>query len=108
MGPTILVIKRGEYGALLFHPEGRFFVPALPLRDVLDPTGAGDTFAGGFVGHLAQAGNTDFATVKKAMLHGTVMASFTVEGFSLDRLLTADAQEMTARVQALQALMSPT
>lgn len=108
LGPKMLVIKRGEYGALLFHPEGRFFVPALPLRDVLDPTGAGDTFAGGFVGHLAQAGNTDFATVKQAMLHGTVMASFTVEGFSLDRLLTADAQEMAARVQALHALMSPT
>lgn len=105
LGPRILVIKRGEHGAMLFHPDGTFYVPALPLREVLDPTGAGDTFAGGFVGYLARRGDTDFVSAKNAMLQGTVMASFTVGGFGLDRLLTASNEEVTARVERLRTLM---
>jgi sugar/nucleoside kinase (ribokinase family) len=105
LGPKILVIKRGEHGALLFHPDGIFFAPALPLRDVVDPTGAGDTFAGGFVGHLARVGSTDFAAVRAATLYGTVMASFTVQGFSLDRLESASEEAIGERVETLRALM---
>jgi sugar/nucleoside kinase (ribokinase family) len=106
-GPSTLVIKRGAYGSLLFHPDGTFFAPAVPLREVVDPTGAGDTFASGMVGHIAQQGSTDFATMKHAVLHGTVMASFAVEGFSLDRLVTLETSERLARLQRLRDLMNP-
>ena len=92
MGPTSVVIKRGDAGALLFHGGGVFGVPALPLEDVRDPTGAGDTFAGGFMGYLAYAGNFEPATIRTAMIVGSVMASFAVEKFSVDGLrgLTRD------------------
>ncbi|MCA9674135.1 MAG: sugar kinase [Myxococcales bacterium] len=93
MGPTSVVIKRGDAGALLFHGGGVFGVPALPLEDVRDPTGAGDSFAGGFMGYLAYAGNLEPRTVRTAMIVGSVMASFSVEKFSVDGLrgLTKDA-----------------
>jgi sugar/nucleoside kinase (ribokinase family) len=86
MGPHSVVIKRGDSGALLFHEDGAFAAPALPLEDVRDPTGAGDSFAGGFMGYLAHAGRFDPATVRSAMIYGSVMASFSVEQFSLDGL----------------------
>ncbi len=93
MGPSSVVIKRGDAGALLFHGGGVFGVPALPLEDVRDPTGAGDTFAGGFMGYLAYAGNLEPATIRTAMIVGSVMASFAVEKFSVDgiRGLTNEA-----------------
>ena len=86
MGPRILVVKRGEYGVALFTPEGIFGAPAYPLEDVFDPTGAGDTFAGGFLGYLAWIERTDVTALKHATLVGSVMASFTVERFSTERL----------------------
>lgn len=106
MGPKYLVIKRGEYGALLFWEGGVFSVPGLLLEQVLDPTGAGDSFAGGFMGHIARQGQTDPATLRQAMIQGTVMASFAVEGFSLDGLLQPDAAAIEARRQALLSLIS--
>lgn len=86
IGPKSLVIKRGEYGALLFHDGDIFSAPALPLEEVIDPTGAGDSFAGGFMGYLARVGETTGETLRSAMIYGSVMASYCVEGFSYDRL----------------------
>ena len=86
MGPSSVVIKRGDAGALLFHGGGVFGMPALPLEDVKDPTGAGDSFAGGFMGYLAYAGNLEARTIRTAMIVGSVMASFSVEQFSVDGL----------------------
>jgi len=86
MGPHSVVVKRGDAGALLFHEGGVFAAPALPLAEVRDPTGAGDAFAGGFIGYLARAGRYDPATVRTAMIYGSVMGSFSVEQFSLDGL----------------------
>lgn len=105
MGPDILVVKRGAYGALLFHPDGLFVIPAVPLREVIDPTGAGDTFAAGVMGSLAAAGQTDFTSLRRAVLTGTVLASFTCQGFSLDRLLTLDRGAVDARLDELLALI---
>ena len=105
LGPRVLVIKRGEYGAMLFHPDGAFVAPAVPLREVVDPTGAGDTFAAGMMGYLAQAAEPDFATLKWALLAGTVMASFACEGFSLDRLFSLTRPEVGQRLAALESLM---
>ncbi|MFN3197764.1 MAG: PfkB family carbohydrate kinase [Bradymonadia bacterium] len=105
MGPKMLIIKRGEYGAMLFHPEGIFCAPAVPLRDVLDPTGAGDTFAGGLMGALAKSEELDFNAFKRGVLTGTVMASFTVEGFSLERLLSLQDDELDARLAQLKGMM---
>lgn len=107
MGPKILVVKRGAYGALLFHPEGTFFVPAVPLREVIDPTGAGDTFAAGVVGSIAADGALDFAALRRAVLTGTVMASFACQGFSLDRVLTVDRAQVEARLEELLILIRP-
>ena len=103
MGPDILVIKRGAYGAILFHPEGLFSCPAVPLRRVVDPTGAGDTFAAGMIGALAESGDFGFASFRRAILSGTVMASFACEGFSLDRVLTVTREEFGARLEQLKA-----
>lgn len=105
MGPDILVVKRGAYGALLFHPDGLFVIPAVPLREVIDPTGAGDTFAAGVMGSLAAAGQTDFTALRRAVLTGTVLASFTCQGFSLDRLLTLDRGAVDARLDELLTLI---
>ncbi|WP_257449507.1 PfkB family carbohydrate kinase [Archangium lipolyticum] len=97
MGPQRIVVKRGEYGALLFDHEHIFACPALPLADVFDPTGAGDTFAGGFMGTLATAGRVDSEVLRRAMVMGSVMASFTVEKFSLERLREVNRADIRAR-----------
>ncbi len=97
MGPAYLVIKKGEHGALLFHGEQVFFAPALPLAEVFDPTGAGDTFAGGFMGFLASQGNITFAMMKRAVIFGSALASFTCEAFGTERLLTVTRSELDMR-----------
>jgi sugar/nucleoside kinase (ribokinase family) len=99
MGPTTIVIKRGEHGVLMTrHGEGEFFAaPAMPLEEVFDPTGAGDTFAGGFVGSLAACGDTEDASLARAIIYGSTLASFAVEDFSLDRLLRLTPAEVKER-----------
>ena len=98
MGPKYLVIKKGEHGALLFYKNSIFFAPALPLQDVVDPTGAGDTFAGGFIGYLAQSGNIQYNNMKRAMIYGSAMASFCVEDFSLNKIQTLTNEDIIARL----------
>ncbi len=97
MGPKTLVVKRGEYGALAFFEDQIFNAPALPLEDIQDPTGAGDSFAGGLMGHLAKTGDLGFSNLKKAIIYGSVMASFNVERFSLDRLRRLSDREILER-----------
>lgn len=105
MGPKYLVIKKGEHGALLFHNEDTFFAPALPLEEVFDPTGAGDTFAGGFMGYLASTGDISFEGMKRAIIYGSAMASFCVEKFGTERLLDLSQEEIQARVQRFADLV---
>lgn len=109
MGPKIVVIKRGEYGALLFTQQGAvqetFSAPALPLLDIQDPTGAGDSFAGGFLGYLARAGNLEAATLRQAMICGSVMASFNVEAFGCDRLRNLTWSDVAKRYQQFKELV---
>jgi hypothetical protein len=105
MGPQVLVVKRGEYGSLLLTDEGSFACPALPLADVVDPTGAGDSFAGGFLGHLAHQDSMDFSTLKYAVVAGTVMSSFTVQGFGLERLQAVNAAEIAERLSAFLSMI---
>jgi sugar/nucleoside kinase (ribokinase family) len=105
MGPRTVVVKRGEYGSLMVSDGSFFFVPAYPMESVLDPTGAGDTFAGGFMGHLAREGRTDLDSVRRAIVFGSVMASFTVEDFSLNRLLSLNAHEIERRYASFQDLV---
>jgi len=100
MGPRVVVVKRGEYGALLFSESGTLAMPALPLEEVVDPTGAGDTFAGGFLGYLAASGGTDLDAYRSALLAGTVMASYTVQGFGLQGLAAASEEDVKKRAQA--------
>ncbi|GAB3581562.1 carbohydrate kinase family protein [Hymenobacter daeguensis] len=97
MGPKFLIIKKGEHGALLFHKNKVFYAPALPLEEVFDPTGAGDTFAGGFIGHLAATDDISFENMKRAVIHGSAMASFCVEKFGTERLLNLTPEEVEAR-----------
>ncbi len=104
MGPKYLVIKKGEHGALLFHENDLFFCPALPLEDVFDPTGAGDTFAGGFMGYLAQSGEISFKNMKKAVVYGSAMASFCVEKFGTERLLELTDNDVEERVKLFLTL----
>lgn len=99
MGPKILIIKKGEHGALLFNKTEVFFAPALPLEDVFDPTGAGDTFAGGFIGYLAKTGDISFSNMKRAIIFGSAMASFCVEKFGTERIVNLSEKELEARVQ---------
>lgn len=99
MGPKALIIKKGEHGALLFYQNNVFFAPALPLEDVFDPTGAGDTFAGGFIGYIASKDDTSFETMKSAIIYGSAMASFTVEKFGTERILNLSKSEIEERVQ---------
>ncbi|MES2134049.1 MAG: PfkB family carbohydrate kinase [Bacteroidota bacterium] len=99
MGPKVLVIKKGEHGALLFNKEEVFFAPALPLEDVFDPTGAGDSFAGGFIGYLAKTQDISFENMKRAIIFGSAMASFTVEKFGTERLLNLSDKDVQDRVQ---------
>jgi sugar/nucleoside kinase (ribokinase family) len=105
LGPRTVVVKRGEYGALMVSDGSFFFVPAYPMESVLDPTGAGDTFAGGFMGHLAREGRADAATVRRAIVFGSVLASFAVEDFSLSRLVRLTPQEIERRYMAFQDLV---
>lgn len=97
LGPDTVVLKRGEHGALLFHGQDTFYVPAFPLEEVVDPTGAGDTFAGGFMGYLARVGDISAANLRRAMLCGSIMASFCVEGFGLDRLQGVEVADIEQR-----------
>ncbi|MGA9525083.1 MAG: PfkB family carbohydrate kinase [Myxococcaceae bacterium] len=104
MGPKRVVIKRGEYGALLFDQEHVFSCPAFPLTDVFDPTGAGDSFAGGFLGHLTRAGRVDNAALRQAVVVGSVMASFAVEKFSLERLKEIQPADINSRCSGFKQL----
>ncbi len=104
LGPKYLIIKKGEHGALLFDAHNVFFAPALPLEEVVDPTGAGDTFAGGFIGYLAQSQNISFENMKRAVIIGSAMASFTCEKFGPDRLLELSKEEINDRVEQFVAL----
>lgn len=99
MGPSVLVIKKGEHGALLFNKEEVFFAPALPLEEVYDPTGAGDSFAGGFIGYLSKTKDISFENMKRAIIFGSAMASFTVEKFGTERLIGLSAEDVEERVQ---------
>ena len=99
MGPKYLIIKKGEHGALLFNKDQVFFAPALPLEDVFDPTGAGDTFAGGFIGHIAQTRDISFDNMKRGIIYGSAMASFFVEKFGMERLIDLKQAEIEERVQ---------
>jgi sugar/nucleoside kinase (ribokinase family) len=104
MGAKNLIIKRGEYGVLLFSGDSVFAAPAYPLENVFDPTGAGDTFAGGFMGYLASTGNLSEGSVRQAIIFGSVMASFNVEDFSLDRLRTLQYSEIDARYKSFKKM----
>ncbi|HEY0066948.1 MAG TPA: PfkB family carbohydrate kinase [Flavisolibacter sp.] len=106
MGPQYLIIKKGEHGALLFHKDNVFFAPALPLEDVFDPTGAGDTFAGGFIGHIARTKDISFENMKTAIIIGSAMASFCVEKFGTQRLKEITREEIDERLQRFQELVS--
>ena len=99
MGPRFLIIKKGEHGALLFDSESVYFCPALPLEEVFDPTGAGDTFAGGFIGYLASTDDISFDNMKRAVIYGSAMASFCVEKFGTERLVNLSKSEINSRVQ---------
>ncbi len=106
MGPRFLIIKKGEHGALLFNEEKVFFAPALPLEEVFDPTGAGDTFAGGFIGYIASTGDTSFENMKRAVIYGSAMASFCVEKFGTERLKNLSQHEIEDRVQRFVRLVA--
>ncbi|HET9528723.1 MAG TPA: PfkB family carbohydrate kinase [Blastocatellia bacterium] len=104
MGPERIVVKRGEYGAAMFTRESYFATPAYPLEDVFDPTGAGDSFAGGFMGYLAAINSTDEATMRRAIIYGSVMASFNVEEFSCERMRRLTYEEIIGRFRELRAI----
>lgn len=105
-GPKYLIIKKGEHGALLFGEDKVFFAPALPLEEVFDPTGAGDTFAGGFIGYLAKTGDITFDNMKRAVIFGSAMASFCVEKFGTERIENLTTQEISERVQQFVNLVN--
>ncbi len=104
MGPKYVVIKKGEHGALLFNNDNVFFAPALPLEEVFDPTGAGDTFAGGFTGYLAKTENVSFENMKKAVIYGSTLASFCVEKFGTERMVDLSSEELYKRLQQFKSL----
>ncbi len=106
MGPKFLIIKKGEHGALLFHENNVFFAPALPLEEVFDPTGAGDTFAGGFIGHLAKTKDISFENMKTAIIVGSALASFCVEKFGPDRLKEITKEEIDERLSEFVQLVN--
>ncbi len=103
-GPKYLIIKKGEHGALLFHEDKIFFAPGLPIADVIDPTGAGDSFAGGMIGYLARTDDTGFNNMKTAIIYGSVMASFCVEDFSLTRLRNLNEKMIHERIRQFESL----
>ena len=104
MGPKYVVIKKGEHGALLFHDDSVFYAPALPLEEVFDPTGAGDTFAGGFAGYLARSEDFSFENMKKAVIYGSTLASFSVEKFGTERMLNLTSEEIRKRLHQFKQL----
>ena len=104
MGPKYVVIKKGEHGALIFHENEMFFAPALPLAEVFDPTGAGDTFAGGFTGYLAKTGDYSFDNMKRAVIYGSCLASFCVEKFGTERMESLTKQEVEKRLHQFKSL----
>ncbi|MEN9326623.1 PfkB family carbohydrate kinase [Flavobacterium sp.] len=104
MGPKYVVIKKGEHGALIFHNKDVFFAPALPLEEVFDPTGAGDTFAGGFSGYIAQSEDISFENMKNAIIHGSNLASFCVEKFGTERMVNLNKEDVYARLQQFKSL----
>ena len=104
MGPKYVVIKKGEHGALLFHNKEVFFAPALPLEEVFDPTGAGDTFAGGFAGYITQSENISFENMKNAIIYGSNLASFCVEKFGTERMVDLEKEEVVNRLKQFRAL----
>ena len=106
MGPKYLIIKKGEHGALLFDNDSVFFAPALPLEEVFDPTGAGDTFAGGFMGHLAKTGDISFENMKRGIIVGSAMASFCVEKFGATRLKEINKEDINNRIMQFKDLVS--
>jgi sugar/nucleoside kinase (ribokinase family) len=106
MGPKFLIIKKGEHGALLFYDDHVFFAPALPLEDVFDPTGAGDTFAGGFIGHLAHTKDISFENMKTAIIVGSAMASFCVEKFGPQRLKEITKNDIDTRLKEFVQLVN--
>jgi len=106
MGPKYLIIKKGEHGALLFQDDRVFFAPALPLEEVFDPTGAGDSFAGGFIGYLAKTDDVSFENMKRAIIYGSAMASFCVEKFGTERLIGLKESEINERIQSFIQLSS--
>jgi len=106
MGPKYLIIKKGEHGALLFGDNNIFYAPALPLEEVFDPTGAGDTFAGGFVGYLSSCDTIDWEAMKKAIIVGSAMASFTVEKFGIEKLIELDKFQIEQRINEFKNLVS--
>lgn len=106
MGPKFLVIKKGEHGALLFDKEQTFYTPALLLDSVFDPTGAGDTFAGGFIGYIAKVGKIDFDTMKKALVYGSAMASFCVQKFGTDNLFELDMDQVNDRFDSFKLMVA--
>ncbi len=105
MGPKYLIIKKGEHGAMLFHQDEIFYVPAMPIPDVIDPTGAGDTFAGGMLGYIAAQDNVDFDTLKSAIVYGSATASYCVEDFSNEKLKVISKEDILGRVRKFKSLV---
>jgi sugar/nucleoside kinase (ribokinase family) len=105
-GPSYVLIKKGEHGAFMFHGDSVFYAPAYPLEDLFDPTGAGDSFAGGFMGWLARTGDLSEANRRRAVIYGSAMGSFAVERFSIDRLMEIGHAEISERVKAFHSLVS--
>lgn len=105
-GPTTVIIKKGEHGAFMFTGDSIFFAPAFPLESVFDPTGAGDSFAGGFIGYLARTGDLSEANMRRAVMYGSAMGSFAVEKFSIERLMTLTRGEIDARISKLKQLVT--
>jgi len=105
-GPRHVIIKKGEHGAFMFTQKSIFFAPAFPLESVFDPTGAGDSFAGGFIGYLAKTDDLSEANLRRAVVHGSVMGSFAVEKFSIERLMTVTKAEIDQRVKAMKKLVT--
>ena len=105
-GPTMVIIKKGEHGAFLFKEKSIFFAPAYPLEEVFDPTGAGDSFAGGFMGYLARTGDLSDASLRRAVVYGSAMGSFAVEKFSVQRLLEITPADIATRVAEFRSLVA--
>ena len=102
LGPEFVIVKRGEYGSLIYGKDFLFFAPIFPVKNVIDPTGAGDSFAGGFMGYITVKGNLEEHTIRQAMVYGTVMASFDVESFSLEKLKKVDFDQIDARKEKIR------